>query len=231
MIGNLQAPLHPSWMEYIGQEFEKPYFKELENFLKEEANTTVFPPSSKIFAALQATPFSEIKVVILGQDPYHGPGQANGLSFSVNDGMPLPPSLKNIFKELVSDIGIPYPTSGNLEPWARQGVLLLNATLTVRANQPGSHQKRGWETFTNEIIHQLSLHKQGVVFLLWGKFAQEKQGLIHAQNHRILMAAHPSPLSAYNGFFGCKHFSKTNDFLRSIGKSEIDWKLGMDLFS
>lgn len=231
MTEEKKPQVHESWLEQIGAEFEKPYFKELKAFLTEEKKTQlIYPPGPRIFAALNTTPFSSVRVVILGQDPYHGPGQANGLCFSVSDGIPLPPSLLNIFKEIRSDLGFSIPSSGNLEAWAKQGVLLLNATLTVRANQAGSHQKRGWETFTNEIIHKVSQNKKNVVFLLWGRFAQDKQVLIDSSKHTILKAAHPSPLSAYNGFFGCKHFSRTNDFLREKGLPEVDWQLEKNLF-
>ena len=231
MTEDKKPQLHESWLEQIGDEFEKPYFKELKAFLTEEKkNQLIYPPGSRIFAALNTLPFSDVRVVILGQDPYHGIGQANGLCFSVSDGIPHPPSLLNIFKEIRSDLGFPIPSSGNLEPWAKQGVLLLNATLTVRANQAGSHQKRGWETFTNEIIHKVSQNKKNVVFLLWGRFAQDKQVLIDSSRHTILKAAHPSPLSAYNGFFGCKHFSRTNEILREKGLPEVDWQLEKNLF-
>jgi uracil-DNA glycosylase len=231
MTEEKRPQVHESWLEQIGEEFEKPYFKELKAFLTEEKKTQlIYPPGPRIFAALNSTPFSTVRVVILGQDPYHGPGQANGLCFSVSDGIPHPPSLLNIFKEIRSDLGFPIPNSGNLEAWAKQGVLLLNATLTVRANQAGSHQKRGWETFTNEIIHKVSQNKKNVVFLLWGRFAQDKQVLIDSSKHTILKAAHPSPLSAYNGFFGCKHFSRTNELLREKGLPEVDWQLEKNLF-
>jgi uracil-DNA glycosylase len=196
----------------------------LKNFLVEERKKyIVYPPGKLIFSAFNHTPFHTLKVVILGQDPYHGQGQANGLCFSVSDGIAMPPSLVNIFKELQTDLGLPFSKSGNLERWANQGVLLLNAILTVRANEAGSHQGRGWETFTNSAIQHISQQKQGVVFLLWGKYAQAKESLIDSSNHHILKAAHPSPFSAYNGFFGCKHFSKTNSLLTAQGKTEIDW--------
>jgi uracil-DNA glycosylase len=178
-----------------------------------------------IFNAFHHTPFQTVKAVILGQDPYHGPGQAHGLCFSVPDGIGLPPSLVNILKELQQDLGIPAPSSGNLVKWAEQGVLLLNATLTVRAGQAGSHQNRGWETFTNRVIEKVSELHNGVVFLLWGRFAQAKEHLIDGTKHLVLRAAHPSPLSAHNGFFGCRHFSKTNEFLQEQGKTRIDWRL------
>jgi uracil-DNA glycosylase len=218
--------IEESWKEVLASEFAHSYFMELKEFLTEEkAKYTVYPPGSKIFNAFQLTPFNEVKVVILGQDPYHGPGQAHGLCFSVPRGIVPPPSLVNIFKEIEKDMGIPIPSGGNLEKWARQGVLLLNATLTVRANQPGSHQKRGWEIFTHAVISKLSERRVGIVFLLWGKYAQEKESLIDTNKHYILKAAHPSPFSAYNGFFGCRHFSKTNEILRKHGLEEIDWDL------
>jgi uracil-DNA glycosylase len=218
--------IEESWKEVLAPEFSNSYFMELKEFLTEEkAKYTVYPPGSKIFNAFQLTPFNQVKVVILGQDPYHGPGQAHGLCFSVPQGIVPPPSLVNIFKEIEKDLGIPIPSGGNLEKWARQGVLLLNATLTVRANQPGSHQKRGWENFTHAVISKLSEKRVGLIFLLWGKFAQEKESLIDTNKHYILKAAHPSPFSAYNGFFGCRHFSKTNEILRKHGLEEIDWNL------
>jgi uracil-DNA glycosylase len=218
--------IEDSWKEVLSSEFSSSYFMELKEFLIEEKSRyTVYPPGSKIFNAFQLTPFHQVKVVILGQDPYHGPGQAQGLCFSVPRGIAAPPSLVNIFKEIEKDLGIPVPAEGNLEKWARQGVLLLNATLTVRANQPGSHQKRGWEIFTHAVIRSLSEQRVGLIFLLWGKFAQEKESLIDTNRHYILKAAHPSPFSAYNGFFGCRHFSKTNEILRKHALAEIDWNL------
>jgi uracil-DNA glycosylase len=218
--------IEESWKEVLASEFSNSYFMELKEFLTEEkAKYTVYPQGSKIFNAFQLTPFNQVKVVILGQDPYHGPGQAHGLCFSVPRGIPPPPSLVNIFKEIEKDLGIPIPAEGNLEKWARQGVLLLNATLTVRANQPGSHQKKGWEIFTHAVISRLSEKRVGLIFLLWGKFAQEKESLIDTNRHYILKAAHPSPFSAYNGFFGCRHFSKTNEILRKHGLEEINWDL------
>ncbi|MCB0395416.1 MAG: uracil-DNA glycosylase [Flavobacteriales bacterium] len=218
--------IDPQWELQLRNEFHSEYFKNLKQFLlTEKQQHTIFPPGKEIFSAFNLTPFSQVKAVILGQDPYHGKGQANGLCFSVSPGIKQPPSLKNIFKELHDDIGLPVPVSGDLSPWARQGVLLLNATLTVRASQPGSHQKQGWETFTDQVIRALSNHHQGLVFLLWGKFAQAKADLIDAAKHHILKAAHPSPYSATYGFFGCKHFSKTNELLKQEGKSVIDWSL------
>lgn len=224
MVVNPQ--IEDSWKEVLHEEFEKPYFSELKEFLLDEkAKFNVFPPGGLIFNAFRLTPFENVKVVILGQDPYHGPGQAHGLCFSVPSGIPAPPSLINIFKEIERDLGYPVPLSGCLECWAMQGVLLLNATLTVRANQPGSHQHRGWENFTNAVIKKLSHSRVGLVFILWGKFAQEKESLIDCNKHYILKAAHPSPFSAYNGFFGCRHFSKTNEILRKHGLDEIDWRI------
>jgi uracil-DNA glycosylase len=216
--------IEESWKIALQEEFNKPYFSTLKNFLLEERKThTVYPPGKLIFSAFNHTPWDSVKVVILGQDPYHGKGQANGLCFSVTDGISMPPSLVNIFKEIQNDLGYPLPKSGNLERWADQGVLLLNAMLTVRANEAGSHQGRGWEQFTDSVIQHVSREKEGIVFLLWGKYAQAKEQLIDGTKHHILKAAHPSPFSAYNGFFGCKHFSKANDFLVSEGKQAIDW--------
>jgi uracil-DNA glycosylase len=219
--------LHPSWKKVLNQEFEKDYFKQLKQFLVEEKRkgAHIYPPGNQIFAALDHTPLDDVKVVLLGQDPYHGHGQAHGLCFSVNDGVRFPPSLQNIFKELKEDCGCEIPLSGNLTKWADQGVLLLNATLTVRANEAGSHQNKGWETFTDQIIKTISDTKKHIVFILWGRFAQGKETLIDAQKHLILKAAHPSPFSAYNGFFGCKHFSKTNTYLNNNGLTEINWQL------
>jgi len=215
-----------SWKEVLINEFKSPYFANLKQFLVEEKKKyIVYPPGTRIFSAFNYTPFDKVKVVIIGQDPYHGPGQANGLCFSVADGIRKPPSLLNIFKELTTDLGIPIAQSGNLEKWAMQGILLLNATLTVRANQAGSHQNKGWEPFTDAVIKALSEKKSGLVFLLWGAFAQAKAKMIDDSKHHVLKAAHPSPLSAYNGFFGCKHFSKTNELLKEMGMQEIDWKI------
>ncbi len=220
-----QIALEESWKKVLGDEFSKPYFLELKDFLvHEKQQFTIYPKGAQIFSAFNHTSFEQVKVVIIGQDPYHGAGQANGLCFSVSPGIAKPPSLVNIFKELESDLGIPVPKSGNLEPWADQGVLLLNATLTVRAGAAGSHQKRGWEIFTDTVIRKVSELKENVVFLLWGSFAQGKAELINADKHYILKAAHPSPL-ARGAFFGSKHFSKTNDFLRSKGLKEIDWRI------
>ena len=213
-----------SWKEQLVEEFEKPYFETLIAFVKEEYKThRVFPPGSQIFNAFDRCPFKNTSVVIVGQDPYHGVGQANGLCFSVNDGVRFPPSLQNIFKEIENDLAIPFPASGNLERWADQGVLLLNATLTVRAHQAGSHQKRGWEEFTDAVLKKLSDGRPELVFILWGSYAQRKGTLIDENKHLILKAAHPSPFSAHNGFFGCKHFSKTNQYLTEKGLRTIDW--------
>jgi len=226
MPENKSPKLHESWREVLKEEFEKEYFLNLKNFLKEEKEKfTVFPPGKLIFSAFDHTPFNNVKVVIVGQDPYHDDGQANGLCFSVSDGIKKPPSLQNIFKEINSDLGLAIPETGNLEKWANQGVLLLNATLTVRAHNAGSHQKKGWETFTDRVISVISEKREKVIFMLWGKFAQSKVNLIDTDKHYILYAAHPSPLSAYNGFFGCKHFSQTNTILEKIGKEPIDWSL------
>lgn len=223
---NPEPKIEQEWLDVLRPEFGKPYFNELKTFLLEEKkHYRVYPPGSRIFAAFDYTPFSKVKVVILGQDPYHGDGQAHGLCFSVPDGIAVPPSLVNIYTELNSDLGIPIPKSGNLEKWAKQGVLLLNATLTVRANQAGSHQKHGWENFTDEVIRQLSARHSGLVFLLWGSYAQAKEVLIDTSKHFILKTVHPSPLSVYRGFFGCRHFSKTNELLVKSGKKPIDWTL------
>jgi uracil-DNA glycosylase len=214
----------PSWKEKLKIEFEQPYFNQLIDFVKEEYRTqTVFPPGKEIFRAFDCADFHDVKVVIIGQDPYHGMGQANGLCFSVRDGITMPPSLKNIFKEIEKDLGKPIPKSGDLERWANQGVLLLNATLTVRGSSPGSHQKKGWEEFTDAVIKVISEEKNNVVFLLWGAYAQKKGEIIDRAKHLVLMSAHPSPFSADRGFFGNKHFSKTNAYLKSKGLKEIDW--------
>ena len=220
----MSVKIEESWHQVLAQEFQKEYFKKLISYVKEEyANHQVFPPGSLIFNAFEKTPFDQVKVVLIGQDPYHGPGQAHGLAFSVQDGTAIPPSLRNIFKELKDDVGKEIPKSGNLERWAVQGVLLLNATLTVRANSPGSHQKKGWEEFTDAAIKKLSEQKEGLVFILWGAFAQKKAALINGQKHHILTAAHPSPFAADRGFFGCRHFSKTNEYLKAQGQKEITW--------
>lgn len=221
----MNVKLVADWKELLAEEFEKEYFQNLVHFVKEAYQTTTcYPKGSQIFNAFEACPLDQLKVVILGQDPYHGPGQANGLSFSVNDGIPFPPSLVNIFKEIENDLQQPIPKSGNLERWAKQGVLLLNATLTVQANQAGSHQNRGWEVFTDAVIKHISAKKENVVFLLWGGFAKKKVKLIDASKHMILTSGHPSPLSANRGYwFGNKHFSKTNELLLSKGKQPIQW--------
>ena len=220
----MQVKIEKSWQEVLQPEFDKPYFESLVGFVKQEyASRTIFPPAGQIFSAFNTCPFSDVKVVILGQDPYHGPGQAHGLCFSVNDGIPFPPSLQNIFKEISSDLGLQIPSSGNLTRWAEQGVLLLNATLTVRASQAGSHQGKGWEEFTDSVIKIISEKAENVVFILWGSYAIKKKSLINASKHCILTAPHPSPLSSYRGFFGCKHFSKTNTYLTSKGKTPIEW--------
>ncbi|MFO7977532.1 MAG: uracil-DNA glycosylase [Bacteroidales bacterium] len=213
-----------SWKQALEAEFQAWQHTTLMTFLEEErAQYEVYPPVSEVFAAFNQVPLKKVKVVILGQDPYHGPGQANGLCFSVNRDMPLPPSLRNIYKELKDDLGLPPAPHGDLEKWSSQGVLLMNATLTVRARQPGSHQKKGWEQLTDSMIKVLSSQRKGLVFLLWGNYAGAKSTLIDSNRHHILKAAHPSPLSAYRGFFGCRHFSQTNALLRSEGKAEIDW--------
>jgi len=223
----MDVKIEDSWKAVLKQEFTKPYFLSIATFLKTEklAGKTIYPPGSLIFNAFNTTPFDKVKVVILGQDPYHGPGQAHGLSFSVQKGIAPPPSLVNIFKELQSDIGVPIPNHGNLTHWAEQGVMLLNASLTVRANEPMSHAKIGWAEFTNVVIEKISAQKKNTVFLLWGKFAQEKQVLIDETKHLVLRAAHPSPFSADKGFYGCRHFSKANAWLMSKGIDPIDWKL------
>ena len=224
----MDVQIESSWKEKLEAEFTKPYFLQIVIHLKMEraGGKTIYPPGSQIFNAFDKTPWDKVKVVMLGQDPYHNPGQAMGLSFSVADGVPPPPSLVNMYKELQSDIGMPKPKTGNLTPWAIQGVLLLNASLTVRTNEPGSHALIGWQQFTNAVIQKISDEKKGVVFLLWGKFAQVKQSLIDEGKHHVLKAAHPSPLSAHNGFFGCKHFSKTNSLLMKEGEEAINWSLG-----
>lgn len=223
----MDVKIEESWKNVLREEFEKPYFLQIVTLLKAEkaAGKIIFPPGPLIFNAFNETPFSRVKVVLLGQDPYHNKGQAHGLSFSVPDGVPKPPSLVNIFKELESDLGIPPSNNGNLEKWAEQGVMLLNASLTVRQNEPGSHSKIGWLQFTDTVISKISDQKKGVVFLLWGRFAQDKQILIDETKHHVLKAAHPSPFSADKGFFGCRHFSKTNELLIVQNKEPIDWKL------
>ncbi len=225
-MGEINPSIEESWKSVLSAEFNKPYFLELKAFLLEEKKKfRVFPPGSLIFNAFNHTPFGKVKVVFIGQDPYHGYGQAHGLCFSVPNGVPKPPSLVNIFHELENDLGISSPSNGNLEKWADQGIMLLNATLTVRENQAGSHQRKGWEAFTDEAIRQLSEQKNGVIFVLWGNFAIAKKELIDSSRHPVLTAAHPSPLSASKGFFGCRHFSKINEILRQQGNQEIDWRL------
>ena len=222
----MNVQIEETWKSRLEGEFSQPYFHELVKFVKTEYQSKkVYPPGSMIFNAFNKCPFDKVKVVILGQDPYHGVGQANGLCFSVNNGVALPPSLKNIFKEINSDIGLPVPGSGNLENWSQQGVMLLNATLTVRANQAGSHQNKGWEQFTDAVVKCLSEERENLVFLLWGSYAQQKGRQIDASKHLVLKSPHPSPFSADRGFFGNKHFSKTNEYLEAKGKAPIDWKL------
>jgi len=220
----MNVKIEESWNEALHQEFEKGYFKELVQFVKEEYHSAqIFPPAKAIFAAFNATPFDKVKVVILGQDPYHGDNQANGLSFSVNSTEQCPPSLINIYKEMQDDLGIPIPENGDLSKWAQQGVLLLNSTLTVRAHQAGSHQGKGWEEFTDEAIMRLAQDREHIVFILWGSYAIKKGAFINRSKHLVLTSPHPSPLSAYRGFFGSRPFSKANDYLRANGVSPINW--------
>jgi uracil-DNA glycosylase len=220
----MDVKIASTWKERLSGEFNEQYFIRLTEFVRSEyLNATIYPPGREIFRAFDHSDFNETKVVIIGQDPYHGPGQANGLCFSVRDGVRMPPSLVNIFKEIKQDLGKPIPPTGDLERWAHQGVLLLNATLTVRAGTPGSHQNKGWEIFTDAVIRKISSEKESVVFLLWGAYAQKKGEIIDRSKHLVLMSAHPSPFSADRGFFGCKHFSKANEYLRSKGLKEIDW--------
>ena len=223
----MDVKIEDSWKKVLKDEFTKDYFLQIVTFIKTEkaAEKIIYPTGGLMFNAFDKTPFDKVKVVLLGQDPYHNPGQAHGLSFSVPQVVQKPPSLQNIFKELKTDLGLEIPTDGNLEKWAAQGVLLLNASLTVRKNEPGSHSKIGWLQFTDAVIKKISEEKNGIVFLLWGKFAQDKQALIDETKHHVLKAAHPSPFSADKGFFGCKHFSKTNEFLMQEGLQPIDWKL------
>lgn len=222
----MDVKLDTSWKEVLENEFEKDYFKTLTDFVRNEYKTkTIFPPVSKIFSAFDNTSFDDVKVILIGQDPYHGVGQANGLSFSVADGMKIPPSLRNIYKELNEDLGIEIPTSGNLEPWAKQGVLMLNATLTVEASNAGSHQNKGWEEFTDAVIEALSNQNENLVFILWGAYAQKKGAKINRSKHFVIESAHPSPFAAHRGFFGSKPFSKTNSFLKNKNLKEIDWKV------
>ncbi len=220
----MDVKIEESWKALLQPEFDKPYFAELINFVKSEyARTTVYPEGRNIFNAFNLCPFNNVKVVLLGQDPYHEPMQAHGLCFSVQDGVAFPPSLKNIFKEIADDLGKAEPESGNLERWAKQGVFLLNSVLTVRAHEAASHQNKGWENFTDSVIKTISDHCDGVVFMLWGGFARSKAKLIDRSKHLILETAHPSPLSVYRGFYGCKHFSKANAWLKAKGKTEIEW--------
>lgn len=220
----MDVKMEESWKEQLSEEFSKEYFIQLTNFVRQEYKTKqIFPPAKLIFNAFEYTPFNDVKVVILGQDPYHGDGQAHGLSFSVNEGVRTPPSLVNMYKEINRDLGITIPRSGNLIRWAQQGVLLLNATLTVVAHNAGSHQKRGWETFTDEAIKRLASERENIVFLLWGAYAQKKATFIDESKHLVLKTVHPSPLSAHRGFIGCGHFSKTNQYLESKGLKPIEW--------
>ena len=220
----MPVKIHPSWQAALGEEFDRLYFRNLVSEVKREyAAGTCYPPGSLIFNAFDRCPLPSVKVVILGQDPYHGEGQAHGLCFSVQDGITLPPSLRNIYKEISSDLGITPPQSGNLTRWADQGVLLLNSVLTVRAHTPGSHAGMGWETFTDAVVAHLSRECDHLVFMLWGAYAQRKGAMIDRQRHLVLTAAHPSPMSARNGWFGCRHFSQANAYLRQIGKDEIQW--------
>ncbi len=220
-----QPQLDESWLKTVGEEFDKSYMHNLRQFLTQEKQTgkTIFPKGKDIFNALNTTPFDKVKVVILGQDPYHGPGQAHGLSFSVPKGIRIPPSLKNIYKEIEEDLGVKMPNHGDLNSWARQGVLLLNATLTVQAHMAGSHQKKGWEQFTDAIIHALNTHRQHIVYLLWGSYAQRKGGFIDQEKNLVLKSVHPSPLAAHRGFFGNHQFSKTNEYLQNHGITPIEW--------
>jgi uracil-DNA glycosylase len=225
-MSNENILIDDSWKAVLSDEFSKPYFSELRQFLqKEKASKTIFPPGPLIFNAFDSTPFDKVRVVILGQDPYHGAGQAHGLCFSVQHGVKPPPSLVNIYKELKSDVGFEIPSHGNLQKWTTQGVFLLNAILTVEANKPASHQKCGWQEFTNSVIEKLSKERTGLIFLLWGNFAQQKAVLIDDSKHTVLKAPHPSPFSAHTGFLGCKHFSKTNEILKQRGEVEIDWQV------
>lgn len=220
----MDVQIEPSWKQHLAPEFEKPYFVKLTNFVRQEYRTTTcYPPGKLIFNAFNLCPYDKAKVVIIGQDPYHGPGQAHGLCFSVNDGVPFPPSLQNIFKEIQTDLGTPVPQSGNLTRWAEQGVLLLNATLTVRAHQAGSHQRQGWEEFTDAAIKALAEWREHLVFILWGSYAQKKGAFIDRSRHLVLASAHPSPLSAFHGFFGNRHFSLANAYLEQHGETPINW--------
>lgn len=220
----MDVQIEESWKQILSAEFEKDYFRQLTDFVRNEyRSTTVYPPGKLIFNAFNLCPFEQVKAVIIGQDPYHGPGQAHGLCFSVNDNVPFPPSLRNIFKEIQDDLGKPIPENGNLTRWAKQGVLLLNATLTVRAHQAGSHQRRGWEEFTDAAIRALAEQREHLVFILWGAYAQKKGAFIDRSRHLVLTSVHPSPLSAHNGFFGNRHFSRANEYLQQHGQTPIEW--------
>ena len=220
----MNVKIAPDWGELLQSEFEKPYFSELVSFVRSEyASTTIYPAGKNIFRAFDKCPLESLKVVIIGQDPYHGVGQANGLCFSVDDGVQFPPSLQNIFKEVCEDVGSVMPTSGNLDRWAEQGVLLLNSVLTVRAHQAASHAGRGWEQFTDAVVKAIAERKEGVVYMLWGNYAQRKGQIADPRRNLILKSVHPSPLSVYRGFFGCKHFSQANAYLQSVGKTPIQW--------
>ncbi|MHA7101762.1 uracil-DNA glycosylase [Roseivirga pacifica] len=220
----MTVKIEESWQHALKEEFEKPYFNALTDFVKSEySKHTIYPKGKDIFRAFDKCSFDKVKVVILGQDPYHGPGQANGLCFSVHEGVPFPPSLVNIFKEIKEDLGKDMPPNGSLDRWAQQGVLLLNATLTVRAHQAGSHQNKGWETFTDAVVQKLATEKQGLVYMLWGSYAQKKASIVNKQENLVLKSPHPSPLSAYRGFFGSKHFSQANAYLKELGKEEVEW--------
>ncbi len=224
---SVDPKIEESWKKVLHGEFQQPYFQELKGFLMEERKMgkVTFPPANQMFHAFELCPFDKVKVVILGQDPYHGRGQAHGLCFSVNKDVRIPPSLQNMYKEIHEDLGLPIPTHGNLEHWAEQGVLLLNATLTVQEKHPTSHAGKGWETFTDQVIRTISEKNEGVVFLLWGNFAKSKKSIIDTNKHTILTAPHPSPFSVHSGFFGCKHFSQTNEILKKTGKEPIDWSV------
>ena len=223
-ISTMEVKIASDWKALLAEEFSKPYFEELTRFVKEEyATRRIYPRGSNIFRAFDKCPLDKLKVVIIGQDPYHGPGQAHGLCFSVDEGVPHPPSLQNIFKEVAADIGTPIPTSGNLDRWAEQGVLLLNAVLTVREHEAASHAGKGWEQFTDAVVRKIAERKRGVVYLLWGSYAQKKGAIANPAENCILKAVHPSPLSAYRGFLGCKHFSKANEYLISTGQTPINW--------
>jgi len=228
-ISNIKVnpQIDASWLEILKEEFEKEYFKKLKLFLMHEKSGSIpiYPPGNLIFNAFNLCPFDQVRVVILGQDPYHGPNQAHGLCFSVGEGVPQPPSLQNIFKEIQSDLGLPTPSHGSLDKWAKQGVLLLNSSLTVRQHQPGSHAGQGWEQFTDAVVKVISEKKENVVFILWGSPAQKKGQVVNAKKHLVLKAPHPSPLSSYRGFFGCRHFSKTNEYLKLHNLPVIDWQI------